>query len=163
MIKGRLKTFLTFCSVSAVFAGVLAGLVLFTYLKVLPWAVSNPKVISYVKEIASKAYYVDIDIENPYLKTELSPVVGFGVDKLTVKSNKQRILDVENFAANLSFSEVFNKKVVLKNADIDYIFADTSKILALPVFKSQPKQEVKSDWNVDIFHSVLVLKQSDIL
>ena len=57
------------------------------------------------------------------MKTELSPVVGFGVDKLTVKSNKQRILDVENFAANLSFSEVFNKKVVLKNADIDYIFA----------------------------------------
>lgn len=163
MIKGRVKTFLTFCSVSAVFAAILSGLVLFTYLKVLPWAVSNPKAAAYLKEIASKAYYVDIDIENPSLKTELSPVVGLSVDKLTVKSNNQRIFDVENFATSLSFSEIFQKKVILKDANVKYIFADTSKILALPVFKTQTDKQVKSDWNVDIFHSVLGVKQSEIL
>ncbi|MDE6138438.1 MAG: hypothetical protein K2F57_03105 [Candidatus Gastranaerophilales bacterium] len=150
MINGRVKKFLTFCSVTAIFAGIIAGLILLVYLKFLPWAVSNPKTISYLKNIAAKAYYVDIDIENPALKTELSPAVGFSVDKLTVKSNKQRILDVENFSTNLSFAEIFHKKVILKDANLDYVFADTSKILALPVFKSEPEKEVKSDWNVDV-------------
>ncbi len=163
MIKGRLKTFLTFCSITGLFVVLLAGLTLLVYLKVLPWAVSSPKVISYVKEIAQKAYYVDIDLENPSLKTELSPNIAFGVDKLIVKSNTKRIFDVENFALNFSLSEVFNKKIILEKASVNYIFADTSKILALPIFNAKPEQEVKTDWNVDVYHSVLALKQADIL
>ena len=68
MIKKSVKNILTFFTVMVILAGIFVAAAVAVYLKVLPWAVSNPKVISYVEDISSKALGTDVRIENPILK-----------------------------------------------------------------------------------------------
>ena len=63
MMKRRVNSIVTFIVVTTVFLALLASLPFVLYLKVLPWAVSNPKVINYAENIIEKAYYTKVDIE----------------------------------------------------------------------------------------------------
>ncbi|MBD5403304.1 AsmA-like C-terminal region-containing protein [bacterium] len=97
------------------------------------------------------------------MKTELSPNLSFSVDKINITSNKNELLDINKFGIDLSLSEILKKKIILKSANVDSIYADVSKIIELPAFKNQNTQTVQSDWNFDIFRSVLLLKQAKIV
>ena len=52
---------------TAVVAGILAVTPFVTYLKVLPWAVSNSKVINYAEKMANKYLNLDVQIIRPQL------------------------------------------------------------------------------------------------
>ena len=164
MLSKRIKSTLTFFGISLVFLAVLAGLTMLLYLKGLPYAVSHPKVINYVKNITQKAYYVDLDIENPKLKTELSPNINFSVDKITLSSNKNKVLDLKDLDVNLSFAEIFDKNIVLNKATLGYFYTDVNKVLDLPFLKQeQEKPQQKYDWNFDVFRSVVALDKAEII
>ena len=75
MIKKSAKNILTFFTVMVILAGIFVAAAVAVYLKVLPWAVSNPKVISYIEDISSKALGTDVRIENPISKTSLTPML----------------------------------------------------------------------------------------
>jgi len=157
MNRERLKLiFKLFAAVVLFFVGT-AALLLFAYLKVLPWAVSQPKVVSYIENTASKALGTDVYINQPILKTELSPEIYFSVNSVQAAN----ILDIKNLNANISIAQVSSKNIIIKNVNLDYIFADVNKITDLPVFKLK-KPSTKSNWNVDIFQSVLNVKKAQI-
>jgi len=163
MISKKAKSIFTFLSVTLCFTILLTMLSAALYLKGLPYAVSNPKVISYVENIAKKSLNVDIDIKNPVLKTELSPNIYFSVENVKISDKNKHLLDIKNFSTRVLLSEILKKNIIIKNADLEYIYADVNALLDLPAFKQQQKPTQKSDWNVDIFQSVLNVKNAKIL
>ena len=92
MIKKSAKNILTFFTVMVILAGIFVAAAVAVYLKVLPWAVSNPKVLSYVEDISSKALGTDVRIENPILKTSLTPMLYFGVGKVNLSDKNGKVL-----------------------------------------------------------------------
>jgi len=163
MSLGKLLPLFKFLSITLI-AGILfvSGCLGF-YLKFLPAIVSDKNVIQYVENIIQKAYYLDVEIKNPVLKTAMSPTIEFGVDEVLVKLNKQRILGINDFKINLSLNKILNKRVVINDVNLDYIYADVNKIIELPMFKQAPKKEEKSDWLVDIFSSKVSINKAEIL
>lgn len=145
----------------AVTAGVLATAPFAVYLKVLPWAVSQPKFISYVEKTINKYAGLDVTVIHPELKTSLSPVIEFKVDELSVTKNGASLLDVNKFDTRISFKEIFDKNIIIQKLGADYIFADVNKLMAL----SQPQKEEqkKTEWDFDFFDSLLYVKKSMFL
>ena len=145
----------------AVTAGVLATAPFVVYLKVLPWAVSQPKFISYVEKTINKYAGLDVTVIHPELKTSLSPVIEFKVDELSVTKNGASLLDVNKFDTRISFKEIFDKNIIIQKLGADYIFADVNKLMAL----SQPQKEEqkKTEWDFDFFDSLLYVKKSMFL
>ncbi len=145
----------------AVTAGVLATAPFAVYLKVLPWAVSQPKFISYVEKTINKYAELDVTVIHPELKTSLSPVIEFKVDELSVTKNGASLLDVNKFDTRISFKEIFDKNIIIQKLGADYIFADVNKLMAL----SQPQKEEqkKTEWDFDFFDSLLYVKKSMFL
>ena len=144
-------------------AAVIAALGAVTYLKILPAAVSNQKVINFVEKNINKYTSLDVEIENPVLTTNLSPVIAFKTDKIKLAKDDVEMFDVEKLDAEISFKDIFKKRIILNRFGLDYIFADVNKLMALvPQQKEQKKQE-KSEWEIDFFDSVLFLKKSLIL
>lgn len=160
MIKKSVKNILTFFTVMVILVGIFVAAAVAVYLKVLPWAVSNPKVISYVEDISSKALGTDVRIENPILKTSLIPMLYFGVGKVNLSDQNGKVLNLENFGSEFYLAKIFDKNVKLNNANIDYLYADVNKIMALPCVKTSNKKQQKSDWNIDVFNSVLSVKNA---
>ncbi len=159
----KLKFIFKFFAVIVVVVVLFVGSSLGLYLKVLPMAVSDKKVIQYVENLFQKAYYLDVKIKNPVLKTEISPIIEFGVDEVIVKLNKQRLLEIDDFKINISLDKVFDKRIVVNNVNLGYIYADINKIVELPMLKQPPKKEENSDWIVDIFSSKASINKAEIL
>lgn len=161
MEKKRIKSSIKILTGTLTIAAILSA-PFFLYLKVLPWAVSNDKVINYIENIAQKAYYVDLDIKNPVLKTNLSPDLSFSVDKISVDCNKKSLVDINKLDINISLAKLLQKKIILKKANIDYFYADVNKIMELPAFKQQQPQQ-KCEWDLDVFQSVLGINNAKII
>lgn len=140
-------------------ASVLAAAPFALYLKVLPWAVSNPKVISSVENILKDTMDVDLNIKNPVLKTSFSPDIEFNVDELALFKKGQNLLEVDNFNTEISFKEVFAKNIIIKKLGADYIFADINNLMTLAQPQEQKEQQ-EFDWNFDFYDSVLYVKKS---
>lgn len=142
-------------------AGILAGAPFVLYLKVLPYAVSHPKFISFAEKMVNKYAELGVTIIHPELKTSLSPVIEFKVDELSVSKKGASLLSVNNFDTIISFKEIFDKNIIIQKLGADYIFADINKLMAL----SQPKKEEqkKSEWDFDFFDSLLYVKKSMFL
>lgn len=143
-------------------AAVLAAIPSVLYLKVLPAAVSNPRVISFVEKNVNKYTDLNVEIKNPVLKTSFSPVIAFKTDKIKLAKNDIEIFAVENLDTEISFKDLFKKRIILNRFGLDYIFADVNKLMALAPRQEEQKQQ-KNDWEIDFFDSVLYLKKSLIL
>ena len=143
-------------------AAVLGAIPIVTYLKILPAAVSNPKVINFVEKNINKYTSLDIEIKNPVLKTSFSPVIEFKTDNIKLAQNNIEIFTAENFDVEISFKDLLKKRIILNRFGVNYIFADVNKLMALTPAKQEKKQE-KSEWEIDFFDSVLYLKKSLIL
>lgn len=145
----------------AVTAGVLATAPFAVYLKVLPWAVSQPKFISYVEKTINKYAGLDVTVIHPELKTSLSSVIEFKVDELSVTKNGASLLDVNKFDTRISFKEIFDKNIIIQKLGADYIFADVNKLMALS--HPQKEEQKKTEWDFDFFDSLLYVKKSMFL
>ncbi len=164
MAEKNTKSLIIFVSGSLIFLSLLISLSLVLYLKVLPWAVSNSYVLNYVEDVAEKSLNVNVDIQKPFVKTGLSPNISLGIKtlKLSDRANNS-LLTIENFNTDLSLAEIFNKNILIKNVSLDYVFADVNKILDMPVFKQEKDNDKKSDWSVDIFQSVMSVKNAKFI
>ena len=123
------------------------------YLNVLPWAVSNPKVIDYAENYLAQNLGLDLQIKNPQLKTSLSPDIEFFVDDLSLKKDNIDIFKLDNFDTVISFKEIFQKNIIVKKLGADNIFADVNKLMTLG--GKQETEQKKSDWNLDFYDSIL--------
>lgn len=157
MSTKRVKSVVKFLSIVFTFALILGALPFVLYLKVLPWAISNPRVIKYVEDVSSKTLGADVKISNPSLKTSISPNINFKVDeiKLTGK-NKKLLADMDKLNADISLKEISKKNIILNKVALNNVFIDVNPILDLPVFKQ--KSSGQGEWNVDFYSSVFFLK-----
>ena len=103
-VSKKLKIIIISISVLVVLAGAMLGV----YLKLLPALVSNKHVINFVEKTLYNIAGLELNIKNPVLKTELSPVISFKVDEMTLFNNKDHLLAVENFDTTVSFKEIFS-------------------------------------------------------
>ena len=156
-LKKRTKVIISL----VVLASVLAASPFVIYLKVLPYAVSNEHVINFVEKSLNKYAGLKLDIKNPILKTELSPVISFKVDELSLHNKKNvLLLSVDNFDTTISFKEIMDKNIIIKKLGADYIFADINNLMALAPKQQEKKEQQKSEWNLDFFDSLLYVKKS---
>ena len=138
----------------------LSAMAVFVYLKVLPAAISNPEVISHLEKLVSEQLKVQANIEKPYLKTSLKPEIEFGVAHLKIHGGKNDFLLVDNFGAKVDFSNIINKKFVLKSANTDYVFADVNKLMTLIPAEQKKSQ---NDLSFDVFQAVISVKDALVL
>ena len=148
---------------SVVTLAAVAGLSAFTYLTVLPAVVSNQKLINFVEKNVNKIAKIKVNIENPVLQTSLSPVIVFKVAKIDVSKGGEQLLSVENLDTKFSFNEILKKRIIVNKLALDYVYADVNKLMALVPQQEKKKEKTESEWDIDLFDSVLALKKSVIL
>lgn len=154
--------FIKILSVLLCITAVLAGIVILLYLKVLPAVVSNEKTVDYVKEFVKESTGAQLVVEEPKLRTSLTPQLGFGIKKLLLTKDKKELLTLENLDTEVSFTKILEKTVVLKKINIGYFFADANGLMTLGQ-PSEDKQPAPSDWTVEWLDSLLSLDKCLIL
>lgn len=132
------------------------------YLKGLPALVSNPKALAFAQKKINQFTKLDVKITNPVLKTEWSPVISFTADGIEVAKDNIKMLSVQKLDTEISFKELFKKKIIVNKFGLDYVFADVNKLMSLAPQEEQTQQK-ESDWDIDLYDSVLSLKKSLIL
>lgn len=142
---------------------VLASVPFVLYLKVLPDAVSNPKCIKFVENKVKSFTNIDIDIKNPVLITALSPILAFKTDEIAISKDNIEILNIQNLDTEISFKDIFKKKIILNKFGLDYIFADVNKLMTLMPAQKTEKKKQECEWDIDFYDSILSLKKSLIL
>ena len=133
------------------------------YTKILPAIVSNHKVIAIVEDAANDMLKVDLDIENPVLKTELSPVLSFKLKRLSMTKDKKTLLDIENLDTTISFAEILKKRIVLKKIGLDYVYADVNKLMTLGTEPQKQEKQKPSDWRIRWFDALLYVKKCVVI
>ena len=132
------------------------------YIKGLPYIVSNQNVINFVQEQLKEKMKIDSVITNPVLKTHFSPLVEFSIDEFELSGKDGRIAGVSKFSTEISLKKILSKTIILKKLGADFIYADINKISSLNL-KKEEKKKAENDWNVDIFNSLLYVKNSMFL
>ncbi len=131
----------------------------FLYIKVLPCAIGNKKVLNFIEKTGSKIMGAQLTIKKPSLKTEWSPYVNLKFDEISLKKENKNLLDVKDFDSRISLAKIFKKQLIIENIKTDNIYANISGIMDLPPFKqTQPTQ---NGFNVDIFKSKADIKNLD--
>ena len=125
------------------------------WLALIPSLVSNDSVISFVQKTSQQALNAHVEILNPELKTSLTPRIRFKLDRLCVRKDKKILLDLNKIDADISFSRIFSKRIVVNKLGADLIFIDVNKLIALLPQKQQEEVKKHSDWRPDLFNSLL--------
>lgn len=139
-------------------AAVVVALSLIFYLIVLPYAVSNTKVLGLLEKCVKDSLHAELKIVNPVLKTSLAPRITFKLDELYIIKNNKDILNVKNFDADISLVRLFQKRIVINKLGADYIFANVNEIMSLCP-QSQDKEQKPVLWRPDLFNSLLYVKK----
>lgn len=164
MKEKKAKLIIKFIAGIIVLAALIVSLPLVIYLKVLPFAVSNGRAISYIENILEKSLEADVDIKNPKLITSLSPDLYFGFDSFKLSDKNKSFLDIEDFKIKISLVDALKKKITIKNSAVKYAYVDVNKVLDMPVMKTENEQpQQQGEWVVDIFQSVLNVEEADII
>jgi len=140
----------------------LIALALVVYIKILPAVVANQRFIDYTEKMLYKYTGMNAEIVNPLLKTEFSPKIAFSVQKIKLNKKDEEILFTDNFDVEISFAEIFSKRILVNKFGADNLFVDVNKLLAA-FGKQQQAKTQKSDWDIDLFDSILYLKNSTII
>ena len=141
----------------------LIGALMLVYTKALPALVANKNVQNKVEKCLNKSLGVELQIEDPVLKTAVSPVLEFKVKKIKLTKGEDKLLFAENFDAVISFEKIFSKQLVIKKFGADNLLVDITKITALFPQQQEQKEKKPSEWTVDLFDSILYLKNSVLI
>lgn len=138
----------------------LVSLPMFFYLEFLPKLVSSPKTANFISKTLKKQTGLDLTVSNAELSTSLKPVIDFKVGKVTLNKENSQIMDLDNFGINLSFAEMFKKRIIINELGADYIFADITKLSQLSFSdKKDDKQKQEFDWDIDLFNAKMFVKK----
>ena len=154
------KTFKILSIVSLLLV-ILVAVVIIGYLKFLPWLVSNEDFLNKIENYAAKSMNLELNITNPKLQTSLSPHINFKLENLYLAKDNTPLAEVRNFEIDLSFNEILNKKITLNKLGTDYIYANAEELSKLA--PKEEKEQTKSPIKIDMFHSLLYVKEALIL
>ncbi len=148
---------ITLSSIAALFL-----LAIFVWLVVTPALISNEKLCGMVERIIEKGLSADIEIVNPSLDTSLTPRLGFKLDKFKITKNNETIADIINLDADISFTRIFSKRIVVNKLGADLIFIDVNKLTSI-LPKTKQEEQQPSQWRPDLFNSLLYVKKCIVL
>ncbi len=135
----------------------------FIYLKVIPYAVSNDRLITLVEKNAAKTLGIDVNIDSPVLKTGLNTNIDFKVKEISISKDKTNYFSLKNFDSSVSFAQVLEKTIILNKLGADYIFADVNKLMTLSGEQKPQQEQQPFDWTIDWFNSLLYIKKCVIV
>lgn len=142
--------------------GILSGGLCFLYLKVLPALVSNPKVIEIVENKVIQYTNANLEITNPVLHTELSPNIGFDVEKILITKDKNKLLDLNKISTAFSLKEILSKKLIINKITAESVFANVNELQSL-LPEQETKKEQPNSWKIDIYDALLGVRTSEIV
>ena len=127
-MKSKAKKILTatICSVVILTSGVVS-----LYIWGLPATVSSKWFNDTVTKEANKFLGAEVVINNPQLKTGFNSDIGFSVDKFTISKNKKELLNLSKLDTEFSFSDIFQKRLIVKKVLADNIYVNSSELIAL--------------------------------
>ena len=131
------------------------------YIFVLPQVVSNPRFLDYIKETVEKEVGAELIVENPALKTTLSPNIEFSADEILLTKNGETLLSIKKLDSSISFEKILLKKILLNKLGADDIFADVNKLQTLTL--KEGEEQKPSEYELYWFNSILYLKKCMIL
>ncbi len=135
---------------------------LLTYFIIIPAVISNNKIMNGICKMINKNMPVQISIENPDLKTRINSDVIFKAQKTQITNNGLNLLEIDNLQAGVKLNGLLRKKLVVNTLSADYIYADADKLIeAFPADENAAAAE--NDWKLDLYDSILNLKNSMIL
>lgn len=135
------------------------ALVVFSYVKVLPFIVSNEHVISFVERTVKDSVGVDIVIKKPVLKTGFSSNIDFKTDKIFLKKDEEKLFAVSEFDVSISLKELFKRKIIVNRFGADKFFLDVDNLLRAFNQDNTQNSSQQLAWNIDLFDSVLYLNE----
>ena len=139
-------------------AVVIAGFGVGTYLYTLPKLVSSAWLNKVAVKEATEFLKADLSIKNPKLTTSLSPNVGFTLEELTLTKNNKQILALNNLDTELSFKDIWAKRIIVKKLFADNIFVNASDLMAI-LPKQEQKEEKPSEFNLDLFSTIFGVRK----
>ncbi len=152
------KIFILLMSSFIILWGVLTAL----YIKVLPSLVSNPKIIELLQQNLKNNFNIDLSVENPVLRTSITPNIEFKVNRICASKQNIKLLEVNNFKTNFSFSKIFSKTITVNKLVAIGVYADVDNLLKLAP-KSKKKSNNKNGWDFDISNAHLGVKDCEML
>lgn len=158
-MKSILK--ILFVSISIVILITAAAAVFYFY--ILPFAVSNAKVINYAEKTVKKYAQVDFEITNPKLVTKNIPYIEFSAGNMYAGKSDEKLIDIQNLDAQISLKKIFEKTIIINRFGADNLFLDADKLMQIIPSQNENNQPQACDWKIDLFDSVLYLNSSKIL
>ena len=151
-----------FIAIGVSIVGFILALLLFVYLKVLPWVVNNSAFINCVESGFKKTFGAELVIDSPKLYTSLSPYVKVWVKKISLTKGQDELFVLDNLNASVSWAKLLWHKVELDKLGADYIFVDVPELIKLfPV--QQKNAKTPSSMEVEWLDSLFVIKKFLIL
>ena len=140
----------------------LAAFVVSGYLKFLPWLVSNEAAINKFEEIVKNTAKIELNIKKPELKTSLSSDIVFKLESLTAIKENTPLAEIKNLKIDLSFRDIFHKKIILNEFGADYIYANAEELSRLS-FGDDKNKKAENPVKIDMFHALLYVKEALVL
>ena len=129
------------------------------YFAIIPFVVSNNKIMNSICKIINKNLPVELKIENPNLKTKINSDIIFKAKKIALVDKGVNLFEIDNLNVDVSLRGLFQKKLTVNHLGADYIFADANKLInAFPQDENAKNQE--TDFNINLYDSILDLKKS---
>ncbi len=117
--------------------------------------------INNVKKISANLLQMDLEIENPNLKTYLKPTIDFNVDNLTLSKNSVVLLELKDFDSSISFNKILKKEIKLNKLKAKTLTIKADKLIgAIPVIANSEGQ--KNDFNIDFYNADIKLDNLDL-
>jgi len=150
-----------------IIAGVVTAAVLISapfvlYLNIIPSIAQSPKTSAYISKALKKQLGIDVKIEDVKLKTSLSPKINFSIGDLSVKKEDEKLVKLENFDSEISFSNIFKKQIDVKKLGADLILVDVASLMKIAETQEGKKSTTASDWDIDLFDANLYVKKTFI-
>ena len=130
---------------------VLAGMA--CHLFIIPTIFSNETVLNKTLNHFTQKHNLEIKVENPKLRTYLSPKFEICFDNIILNKNSQLLFETKNLNTDFCLSL---KKLVVNKIYSDYIFADINGLMSLSSPKKKKKEiQKKNSFKFDFYDSVL--------
>src|SRR5574344_875808 len=154
-IKFLLKLSICFVLTSIV----LVGLAIWLYLSAIPAFITNHKIVNILENSVYKSTGFNLTIDNPKIRTTLTPIVEVKFDNLNFSHQNKTGLALNNFDTEISLISIFKQKVILKKVNIENVYTDVNTLLKLKIQKQEKK---KSNFKIDLWDCILNIKNCAI-
>ncbi len=133
-----------------VFAG---SILIFLIAMITFWLYAIPAIFSNEKFVNNLLSSQKIKVEKPEIKTYLAPKLSLKVQKIEIPN----ALDIKNLDTDISFT---TKKLIVNRLLAEYLFADVNSLMNM---FPQNENKTQSQFNLDLYDSILGLKEGKIL